>query len=355
MKIWVLHNRVSPRAAPDEQDVLVQARAVAAALEQKGFSVTVTDTDGDLVRLGKRLRADRPDAVFNLVESLDGHGRLIHVVPGLLDALGIPCTGCPAEALLLTSQKLLTKGLLRRAGLPTPDWLAGERAAQGLARGGTRWEHERWIVKSVWEDASLGMDDSAVIDAGILAARAALEARAGTPGSPWFAEAFIEGREFNLALIEGPAGVQLLPPAEMLFTDFPAGKPRIVGYAAKWDETSFEYRHTERTFAFPDRDAPLLARLTRLAHDCWTLFGLRGWARVDLRVDAAGRPWILEINANPCLAPDAGFAAALAEAQIPYAEAISRIVAAAVAVGSPPRRRPRADRGGPATPVRKAG
>ena len=69
--------------------------------------------------------------------------------------------------------------------------------------------------------------------------------------------------------------------------------------------------HTVRSFELPAADAPLLSRLERLAQDCWTLLGLRGWARVDVRVDESGRPWVLEINANPCLAPDAGFAAAL--------------------------------------------
>ncbi len=329
MRIWVLHNRVSPRAGPDERDVLDQAAAVARALREQGHAVTVHDADGDLVDLRRRLLGDRPDVVFNLVESLDGEGRLIHVVPALLDSLAIPCTGCSAEALLLTSQKLLTKGLLRRAGLPTPDWLVTDHVPLGLARGGARHAHGQWIIKSVWEDASLDLDDDAVIDDDLLAVRRALAARAGRRGAPWFAEAYIEGREFNLALLGGPRDVQLLPPAEMLFVDYPEGKPRIVGHAAKWRTHSFEYRHTRRTFDFPEQDSPLLARLARLGRDCWALFGLRGWARVDLRVDRGGRPWILEINANPCLSPDAGFAAALDRAQVPYAEAMARLVDAA--------------------------
>ncbi|MDX9976035.1 MAG: GNAT family N-acetyltransferase, partial [FCB group bacterium] len=111
---------------------------------------------------------------------------------------------------------------------------------------------------------------------------------------------------------------------------FPADRPRILDYAAKWDPASFAYSHTPRTFDLSPEDGPLVARLRELTDACWRTFGLSGYARVDFRVDAAGRPWILEVNANPCLAPDAGFAAALHEARIPYEQAIRRLVAAAV-------------------------
>ena len=330
MNVWVLHNRVSPRADPDEADVLVQAAAVAAALRANGHEVEVVDADLDLQSLSGHLTDARPDAVFNLVEGLGGHGRLIHVVPSLLDAHGVPAAGCPTEAIFLTSQKLLAKGLLRRADLPTPDWLTPPAETQGLARGCAQDADGKWIVKSIWEDASLGMDDTAVVD-GSQEARTLLAARAGRPGAPWFAEAYVEGREFNLGLLEGPAGMQVLPAAEMLCEDFPPGKPRIVGYDAKWRPESFEYTHTVRRFELPAADAPLLARLAGLAQDCWRLFGLRGWARVDFRVDGLGQPWILEVNANPCLAPDAGFAAALDRAALPFESAIARILEAATA------------------------
>jgi D-alanine-D-alanine ligase len=74
-----------------------------------------------------------------------------------------------------------------------------------------------------------------------------------------------------------------------------------------------------------------LAELGRLAKACWELFGLAGWARVDFRVDGAGRPFILEINANPCLAPDAGFARALERAGLSFADGIDGILGAATA------------------------
>ena len=108
--------------------------------------------------------------------------------------------------------------------------------------------------------------------------------------------------------------------------DYPQGKPRFVGYNAKWDESSFEYTRTPRCFDFPPEDASLLAELQRLSLRCWDVFGLRGYARVDFRVDADGRPWVLEVNTNPCLSPDAGFMAAAARAGLSCSDAVRRIV-----------------------------
>ena len=99
-----------------------------------------------------------------------------------------------------------------------------------------------------------------------------------------------------------------------------------MGHRAKWQADSFEYHHTPRRFDFPALRRTAVGPLAPLAEECWTLFRLRGWVRVDFRVDAAGQPWILEINANPCLSPDAGFAAALEQASLPFEQAIQRIL-----------------------------
>ena len=118
-------------------------------------------------------------------------------------------------------------------------------------------------------------------------------------GRPHFAEKFIDGREFNLPMLDGPDGPQILPLGEMDFSTFPADKPRIIGHRAKWHESSFEYNNTPRSFHFHEHDRPLVEHLKRLALESWRLFGLRGYVRVDFRVDQGGQPWILEINTNP--------------------------------------------------------
>jgi D-alanine-D-alanine ligase len=191
-------------------------------------------------------------------------------------------------------------------------------------------------VKSVWEHASIGMDDHSLVYSAAELQRK-LEEKRNQLGGDWFAERYIDGREFNIALLatDDDNGFEVLPPAEIHFQDYPAGKPHIVGYAAKWESTSFDYQHTPRSFDFSAADRPLLDELCQLALRCARLFQLRGYARVDFRIDHAGRPWVLEINTNPCLAPDAGFLAAASRANLNIQAVVKRILTAASPAGMP--------------------
>jgi D-alanine-D-alanine ligase len=331
LRVSILFNEPQPGAGPDEADVLQQVAAVATALDDLGHRSDSLPCGLDLAAVAAGLAARRPDVVFNLVEGLAGHDRLYAVVPALLDALAVPYTGAPAEAIFLTTNKLLAKRSLLAAGLPTPAVPARWPLAPQDVVEDAAFRPDTFIVKPVWEHGSLGMHDDAVLAAttpGELLAR--LREAAGGRSRAWFAERFVAGRELNLSLLAAEeGGVEVLPAAEIDFSAFPPGKPRIVGYAAKWDERSFEYHHTPRLFDHPAADGALLARVGALARRCWDLFALRGYARVDFRVDEAGEPWVLEVNANPCLSPDAGFAAAVERAGIAYPAAIARILEAA--------------------------
>lgn len=321
-RVTVVYGAVAADAAPDEQDVLVEVDTVQQALTALGFAPVAVPLTLDLEAVRQRLLHLRPAFVFNLVESVEGLGRLIHLAPALYESLGLPYTGAGSEAMYLTSNKPLAKRLLAAAGIATPEGV--EPATQGLSAPAFAGPY---IVKSVWEHASIGIDESSVVeDARKLAAVARKRQRRF--GGEWFAERFIDGREFNLSLLGGPDGVELLPPAEMLFLDYPQGKRRIVDYAAKWHAGSFEFCNTVRRFEFDEADRSLLAQLEDIARACWRLFGLSGYARVDCRVDAEGQPWVLEINVNPCLSPDAGFAAAAARAGLDLPAVARRIIAA---------------------------
>lgn len=321
-RIVIVHDVHAERGPPDQSDTLLEARAVAAALRERGFEPAIVSVGFDLARLEQALAEREPYAVFNLMESLEGRGRLLAVVPALIETLGWPLTGCSAGALSTTSDKLLAKRQLRAAGIATPAVYQ-----DGAAAG-------QWIVKSVWEHASLGIDDSSIV--GSSEVEATIAARRDRHGGDWFAEAYVPGRELNVSLIAADGGPRVLPVAEIRFDDFPPGKPRIVGYAAKWHADSYEYRSTPRVF---EVEPALAARVGATALDCWRLFGLDGYARVDFRVDAQGDAWVLEVNSNPCLSPDAGFAAALSKAGVKYSEAVASLVDDAVRRRSAPRTR----------------
>lgn len=312
--IPVLHAATCDR--PDEIDTQVAAESVATALREFGYDTEIVALHSDLVEL-EALSARHPLLVFNLVDAVEGDGKLAPLVPARLDALGIPYTGCTTSAWRETLSKVDTKRRLAETGLPTPAW---SEDGTGLAPDAPV------IVKPIWEHGSLGMDEASVVPGA--EAPQAIAARNARWTTEHFAEAYVEGREFNVAMLGSDSGVEVLRIAEITFEDWKEGRPQIVDYEAKWAPDSEAYIATPRRFGLEESAPALAARLTLLAQASWILFGLSSYARIDFRVDAEGRPYILEINVNPCLSPDAGFAAAAGESGLAYEDMIGQIVEA---------------------------
>ena len=225
----VLHDALSAESRPDEADVLVQLEQVSSALTSAGWQIDVQPADLDLDAIRRSVETLRPDCVVNLVESLCGDGKLISIVPALLGHLRVPFTGSSSDAIYLSSQKEVAKAWMRNHGIATARSL---RSGEARANDGIR-----WIVKSLWEHASLGIDDSSVV-VGAQAALERIDHCRSVWGGAWFAEEYIEGREFNISVIEHDGQPLVLPLAEMTFVDYPERKPKIVSYAAKWDADS---------------------------------------------------------------------------------------------------------------------
>jgi len=255
MRVLVLHSDVPPDAPPDDQDTLLQAAAIESALRELGHESSTAVFAPDPAALEALIARECPDLVFNVVETVWGRGLYGDLAPAMLSQLGVPFTGCGAAGIAACGDKLLSKRILASAELPTPAWSEPPHW-RGIAAG-------RWIVKSVSEDASLGLDDGAVV-VGRKAIAARAQASAARHGGRWFAERYIDGREFNVALIERHSAPIALPIGEMTFEDWDKSRPRIVGYAAKWDETAPEYRDTTRVFGWHEHEPHLRETLEHL-------------------------------------------------------------------------------------------
>ncbi|MEE4116398.1 MAG: ATP-grasp domain-containing protein [Marinilabiliaceae bacterium] len=315
-KIHILTNELSEKPTMDELDVLVQAEAVREALLSLGYDTSTGTMGSDLKRARNSILKAEADIVFNLVESIDNIAELIHLAPSLLRSMGIPFTGSGPEAMILTSNKIFAKKIMKWNSIPTPGWFTVNESWRGESS-------HTYIAKPLYEDASVGIDDSSLFSGNnpVKLIEYGLKY-----GASFFAEEFIPGREFNISVLAGDSGPVVLPPAEIIFRDYPESKPAIVGYKAKWDESSFEYNNTLRSFDFPEEDNDLIEELRRISSMCWTVFDLRGYARIDFRVDKPGNPYVLEVNANPCLSPDSGFFAAVEKAGWNFTDAIQRIL-----------------------------
>ncbi len=339
----VAHNPVGPGDDPSTSDVLAQVALVEEALALLRIPAARVVVAGGrpwesppLAAAQAAMAAMTAQAViaasgepailvFNLVEAPPGAPHFHTGNAAALELMGIPFTGSPAAVLWSTTDKLVTRALLAAAGLPVaPGGRLDPADPEILAR-----VPPPWIVKPAWEDASVGLEGNPVCATKEAALGRAASLAERFPGQPVLVERFLTGRELNVSLLAAGDGVQALPVAEIAFVDFPPGLPPVVGYEAKWQETSFAYAHTPRRFPDEAADGPLLARVRGLARAAWKVCGLAGYGRVDLRLDEHGEPHILEVNANPCLAADAGFMAAAERAGLSAREVVERIVEAA--------------------------
>jgi D-alanine-D-alanine ligase len=318
MRVLVLHSDVADDAPPDEQDTLATADTVCSALRARGHEPVPFVFSADPAQLNRALHESGAEVVFNLVESVFGQGDLAGVAAAMLARLRVPFTGASAAALACAADKCFTKRLLRSSGLPTPDW-SEPPLWSDLS------DDISYVVKSIDEDASIGLDDRAVVR-GCEQLRARAADCAARHGGRWFAEAYCPGREFNVSLLETHGEARVLPIAETKFEGWTQGRPRIVGYAAKWHDESADAIGTPRIFGIEGQAPALAGALRNLALSTWRVMSLHGYARVDIRLDRDDSPMILEINPNPCLEPHAGFAAAVSEEGIDYPSLIERIV-----------------------------
>jgi D-alanine-D-alanine ligase len=322
--VAVLHNvdyeDTSPECDPSwsaRVDVVRVAEGVVEALAGAGHDALLVPVDGDLVGLRATLADLEPDCVFNLCESLAGDARLESAIPMMLELLGYCFTGSPAEVLGLALRKDRVKSCLQAAGIPTPAGRVLHAADEACDL------QFPLIVKPVREDGSVGITWSSVVTD-----RGALErAVAGVLASfrqPCLVEEFIDGREFNVALLGDPTP-RVLPLSEIDFAGLPGGAPRIVSYDAKWKTGSVDDVGTVAVM-HPPIPSPVAARIRRAASDAFRAVGVRDYGRVDVRLSNTGVPYVLDVNPNCDLSATAGMARSAAAFGIDYGSLIKLLV-----------------------------
>lgn len=327
--ILIIHNAVDKGTASEDKTVFAESdaglieeiNAVTGAFDRLGIKYEVKSIE-TIEQLPDVISHSNQEIIFNLVEELTGNLLDACYVPVICRAYEKVCTGSDTPALLLAQNKWQTKAVLRAAGVPSPDSTVvpiGQKVRlKDLTAG-------KYVVKSVFSDGSEGIDADSVVDIQGTALHKAVRRVHKQFKQPAIVEQFIPDRELNVSLLEQNGEVRVLPIAEFDFSAFDTDKPRILDYSAKWLADSFAYNNTPRIIP-----APLSKRATDLVRQyalvAWGAIGCQDYARVDFRLDDSERPFVLEVNPNPDISPDAGFAAALDAGGISYEKFIETLL-----------------------------
>jgi D-alanine-D-alanine ligase len=298
-------------------------RFIGEALARSGFAAYEIPCGSSLPLLVERLEELNPQVAFNVCESFGGESRLESAVASLLEVLRIPFTGNDPLALAIAHDKVRCKEVLKGSGLPVADWRVF--SFEGPTPDLTGFAPP-FIVKPRCEDGSHGLSARSVCASPEEALDRAAEI-AGLWRQDCLIEEFLPGREFNIGvLFEG----RVLPASEIAY-QLPPGWPNLVTFEAKWVPGSVYDRGTPVRSPAENVGEELAEQLFSLALHAYRALGCRDYARVDLRLDADGAPRILEVNPNPDISPDAGFARAAGKGGLTYDELIARIAGCALA------------------------
>lgn len=304
---------------------------VVATLRNLGHRVRPLGVQHDLAPIRKAIHDWSPDITFMLLEEFYGLGVYDSAIVSYLELMRQPYTGCNPRGLLLSRDKALSKKILRFHRVATPRFAVFPR---GKTLNPKRMPALRFplIVKSVAEDASLGIAQASVVgDREALAARIAfVQQRLNTDA---LVEEYIEGREFYVGVI-GNQRLETFPIWEMVFTGLPEDVARIATAKVKWDR-QYQKKYGITTTAAEGLPSALAAKISRLCKRVYRELHMSGYARIDLRMNEAGQVFVLEANANPNLAYGEDFAESAETGGISYEALMQRILQLGLTYHSP--------------------
>ncbi|MFO7446756.1 MAG: ATP-grasp domain-containing protein [Ignavibacteriaceae bacterium] len=292
---------------------------------QENFSdVKSFAVDRNVERTIKKLTSYSPDVIFNFVESIEGIASYEYYVAALFELLGFQFTGNGPACLGNCLNKYRTKNILKSFGINTPNAITvkpSEKLFENnlfAAQGGKKINFPV-ILKLLNEDASIGISENSVVS-DYKNLKRQLKFLHNTYKQDVLIEEYIEGRELNIAIL----GEKALPVSEIQFKGLPEGLPKIVTYDGKWIEDSIYYEFTKpRCPAILNKKTQ--KKLEEIALLAYHAMNCRDYARVDVRLDKNNIPHVIEVNPNPDISTDSGFARAAAAGGLSYSQMLAEI------------------------------
>lgn len=297
-----------------------------AAINEGFTKVTTYPVTLDISSTIAFIREMKPDVIFNLVESVEGISSYEAYMAGLYELLQVRYTGNTPPVLLNCLNKNLTKSILTGFGIKTPSYQVFH-SPKDLSEKSFLLRFPV-ITKLLREDASIGISENSVVHS-LPDLQKQVQYLFGLYRQEVLVEEYIEGREFNIALLNG----EPLPVSEISFAGLPDGLPKIVTYEGKWIPESDYYRHTVPQCP-ADIDPVLASQLQELAVKAYQALNCRDYARVDIRVSEQGIPYVIEVNPNPDITDNSGFSRAMRAYGSTIQEAYRKIVSFALQRGS---------------------
>ncbi len=333
-RVILAHNLIKPEMLCQgpldrtaELDSATTIAAMTAALEAGGHQVIPLDVDH---RVCCQLLEAQADIIFNVVEGLRGESREAQL-PALCEMLGIPYTGSGILTLATCLDKARTKEVLAYHGIATPPFQVMQTPKTPLD---TRLRFPL-IVKLLHEGSSMGLSPASIVEDGA-ALRRQVETTWQMYGEPLLIEEFIRGREFSVGVLGNDAPV-VLPIAEYVFHDphgivlFVPDDPVAEMVTAVRGEPPAAFTPMHTTVCPADVDPVLAARIQDTALAVYRVLGLRDWGRMEMRLGADGRLYVLDVNPIAGIDPSYTLPRQARAAGMSYAELVNTILNHALA------------------------
>lgn len=293
---------------------------VVTTLRRLGHEVKPLGVKSDLGVIRSAVEEWRPHIAFNLLEEFDGVAVYDQNVVSYLELLHMPYTGCNPRGLMLARDKELSKKLFSFHRIPFPEFMV---VPQGRTVKRPNWLMFPLIVKSVSEEASLGISQASIVEDDVkLKERVSFIHQSVGTGA--LVERYIEGRELYVGVL-GNGHLQVLPVWELKMDKLPDDARRIATERVKWS------RKYQCKYGIISREAKNLPEakaqeIQHLAKRVYRALGLNGYARIDMRMDGNGQLYVLEANPNPQIAHNEDFADSAEKANYPYKELLQELL-----------------------------